>query len=566
MAQQTLNYVDYDFDTLVSQLQNRLALTQAWKDIYKSATGEMLIELFAAVGTLVLYYVERRAEESYIGTAQNYSSLVNLSRLIGYTPTRNISSTGTLQFTLSAPAVNPVFIISFKSTNPVVCSTSSGVNFLAATDAVILAGQTSVTVGGIQGEVINITQTSTGVINQEFNVKDTLVENSNVYVYVNNIQWNQVTSFINSNNTSTDFTLRAELDGTVTVIFGDNVFGLAPSIGDIIIIKYIQSVGLTGNVYSIGDINVITSTIYDSLTVVQSVTVTNTTNFLGGQDAETTEDIRENAPKVFATGDRLVTKSDFIAVINNYPSVADSNVWGENEENPPNYTMFNQVKIVAILQNWILPDVTFESTLSTFLYTKSLLTVRYSFVPPVILNIVPTLSIYVIPGASISYVQSLIETAIANQFLLGSTAKLGISVRQSDIIQIVNAVSGVAYCYITLKISKILLSTYNSAYNWSETMDALPLLHGGVQIYINNTLIATDNGVGGYTNASSLHSVTGLVNYTTGFVGANISPAPSVGATVYCRYQQDASGDVVVTKEQICKLYFDDYTVITYSS
>ena len=564
MAEQPLNYVDYDFDTLLTQLRNRLALQGAWKDMYRSATGSMLIELFAAVGTLVLYYVERRAEESYIATAQNKSSLINLARLINYTPRRNASSAGTLRFSLATPATSMVFINSLISDNPVMCVTSGNVNFLASSDGVILPGQSFVDVPGIQGSIVVVTNTSTGSLNQEYNVKDTTVENSHVYVYVNDVLWTNVSSFIDSTNVSENYVIRPELDDTITILFGDNVFGKSPGVGNVITIKYVQSIGLTGNVYALGLINSVTSPVYNALSELQTVSVSNITNFLGGDDAETAEDIRSNAPQVFATGDRLVTKSDFIAVINAFPSVADSNVWGENEESPPNYVMFNQVKIVTILQNWILPDAAFEASLADYLYEKSLMTVRYSFVDPTILYIVPTLYIKITAGSSISYVQSQIEAAISNQFTLGTTTKLGVSKRQSDIIAAIEAIPGVSYNHVILKISQELLSTYASPYNWANTLDAVPLLRWGVEIYIDDVQTGIDDGAGGIISTRSGYVVSGLVDYTTGFIGVNISPAPSLSSTVYARYQQDQNGDIVVTKNQVCKLFMNVYTTISY--
>jgi len=55
VATNLLDYVSYDFDQLVLQLQDRLRQTDAWKDVYRSSTGQMLIELLAYVLNLALY-------------------------------------------------------------------------------------------------------------------------------------------------------------------------------------------------------------------------------------------------------------------------------------------------------------------------------------------------------------------------------------------------------------------------------------------------------------------------------------------------------------------------------
>ena len=84
--------------------------------------------------------------------------------------------------------------------------------------------------------------------------------------------------------------------------------------------------GLSGNVYvtppTSGGITVLNSSLYDSQGNLQTATVVNTTVFLGGENAETTAEIKAKAPQVFATGDRAVTPADFQALILNFPGVA----------------------------------------------------------------------------------------------------------------------------------------------------------------------------------------------------------------------------------------------------
>lgn len=568
-----ITYVDYDYPTLLTALQNQLAAKSAWKDLYKSATGEMLIELLAAVGTEVLYYIERRAQESYIITAQNLSSVINLVRLLNYIPVRNVSATGILTFIPEAlPVTNTITIPKFTN-----CQNSSGRNYLTMVEGNITPGQTSVDIPGIQGVLITKTFTSTGSTAQEYNIGSIKIENTNLPTTINSVPdwsslivtitsgglptvWTNVTSFLNATTTSTEYIIRPELDGTITIIFGNNVFGKAPLLGDTIQIQYIDSDGVDGNIYNVGLIN----SVYDS--IVPGVGVSNTTTFLGGDNAETIDQIRVNGPAVFATGDRLVTKKDFNAVILAYPGVGDVNVWGENEETTPNYNNYNQVKIALILQNWILPDSTFETNLTNFLYAKSLMTVRYSFVTPDILEIVPTLTVDLVAGASVSYTEALIDVAFQNMFLLGSETKLGVSKYHSDIIGTLEALPGVDHVYMDLKIEKELLSTFDSTYDFAENMDLFPVLKGGVEIYIDNNKIAVDDGVGGWTVLDDDYTVTGYVNYTsTGLVGVNITPVPEVGEKVFVRYQTDQNGDLIVSQNQILKYTTNnvDYTSIS---
>ena len=602
---QPLNYVNYDFNDLVTSLQNNLQANQsAWKDLYRSGTGQMLIELFAAVGSLVLYYIERRAEETYLPTAQNYSSVVNLVRLLNYIPSRNISAssvTSGFQFVLSTPTTNYVNVPAFTAL------TVSGISYVTSQFASIAPGQTIANVPGIQGTVINIANVSNGSANQVYNITDTTIENSvtmdliatttvlttaqtlqnlfqgaytlnnadgsysvwapdnptrpqTLFVYVNGVLWTQVSSFINAVSTSTYYTIRPELNGTISILFGDGVFGAIPPLGQTVLFTYLSSSGLAGIVSSTGNTATLAGSLYDTAGNIQTVTVTNTVPFLGGENAETVAQIKQNAPAVFSTGNRAVTAADFIALIDNFPGVAAVNVFGENENNPPNYQMFNQVQFCVILQNWGTPSVNFESALSAYLYSRSLTTVRYSYVAPVILQVVPTLNVKLTQGTIISQAQSLIETAVQSLFVLGGTVTLQSPVYQSAVISAVEDIAGVINCHVTLKIQKNL----TSGGTWTTTMDALPALAGAVELWVGGTQAGVDNGSGGWTNMNG-YTLTGSVNYsTTGAVSVTISPAPGVGITPFIRYQQNNLGDIAPTQNQICQWNSDVYTYIGY--
>lgn len=604
MPQQPLGYTNYDFAALTASLEQRLktAPNSAWKDMYESGTGQMLIELFAAVGTLVLYYVERRAEESYIQTAQNISSVINLVRLIGYTPRRAVSSMGNLTFSIATASTNDITIPKYTS-----LSSTNGYNFLTSSEATFTYPALTVATTGIQGILKTVLFTSAGGTNQTYNINDTSIENSNVsilissnlsladatnmvnyfnqsnqiaymlpnsattynvYSYptthpitlvvkVNGVEWLQVNSFSDSVNTSMHYILRTELNQTVTVVFGDGAFGKLPSDGDVITVTYIQSAGVAGNVYSTGLITTINDTIQDSTGTIKAVAVTNSSTFLGGDDAETIEDIRSNAPDVFATGQRAVTKNDFKAILKNFPGVADAIVFGENEVTPPNYDMYNQVQICAILQDWIVPDVTFQSILTNYLYSQSLITVRYSYLDPTIIYITPTLKVTLVPGASLTYTQSLIAAAVGSQFLLGTTTLLGQNKYQSDVIRVIEETIGVNHCHVLLKIQKDLALTIPATYTCN--MELFDVVRGKVELWLvdagggGTTQIGVDNGSGGWTNLGA-YTLTGSVAYVTpGLVSATLSPTPASGSAVFIRYQQDQDGDLILSNYQICQ-------------
>jgi len=561
MATNLLSYVNYDFDDLVVQLQNRLKETDAWKDIYRSSTGQMLIELLAYVLNLALYYAERRAEESYLLTAQNRSSVVNLVSLINYQPKRVTSAIGTLKFSIDSPHDSIVYIPKYTQ-----CTSDDGVSYLTNESGAIQKGQIDVSISGIQGELVQMEVTSNGIPNQEYVINSTAVENSidqdnpTLRVVIDGVEWTPVSSFIYSQSISTHYRIINNMNGTVNILFGDNINGKSPDLGSVVLIQYVNSSGLGGNITYTDKITTVVDPVYDASGAAVTVSVTNTSSFLGGDNEESIEEIRVEAPQVFKTGDRAVTREDFISILENISGVADVNVWGENEEAEvagvtADVTMLNRVRIALVLQEWQIADATFKANVATILYEKSMMTVKYEFIEPVFLQIIPVLSVTVVSGESMSQAQADIETALDNLFLLGSTTKLGTMIRYSNVLRTIDALSRVAYCTMDFEIYKVLTSTYSSLYDWGATLDATTIKPETCRLFVDGTYVVTDvdngDGTGTFSSAGG-YTISGSINYSTGVVYIDIAP---VGSSVHVRYQQDEDRNLVPTFRQICKLY-----------
>jgi len=570
-----LSYVDYDFDNLVTDLNNRLKVTDEWKDTYESSTGQMLIEFLAYLFNLVLFKLERQAEEGYIGTAQNKSSIVNLVRLINYTPKRKVSATGELTFTrVEADLTKRIFIPQYTE-----CQTSSALKFVTMSDTTIEPGSASKTISAIQGELEVLEFTSDGSSDQEFSIDDTDVENDEHAMYrpfysfrviVDGVEWSRVTSFLSSGPTDTDYQLRAELDDTLTLIFGDDVKGKIPTLGATVQVKYIRSDGSDGNAYSTGVITTINDTIYDEDGTEVDLTVTNSTTMSGGDDAEDSEEIRAEAPSVFATGDRAVTKEDFEAILMNYESIADVNVWGEAEESPPNYDLYNTIRLAIILDDWNLPTDSFKSTLSTYLYKKSMITVKYEFIEVDILDVIVSVELWAVAGNDLSQVQSDVEDVLAAEFTLGTTTRIGDDKRLSNLIDAVDSLTSISYHHMTLQIRKDLTAQYQSGVDYGEILGGLPIKPSSVEVYATvdettGVLMATDDGAGGFTDLSSDYVVTGSIDYDTGLILVEFEPDTYI-SQVYVVYESDADGDITTSTREICKLYSVDVDSIAYDT
>lgn len=561
-----LNFSDYNFDSLVAQLRAIVKTKDAWKDVsVESGTGNFLIELFSYVAEMLMYYLERRAQESYIDTAQLRSSLVRLVSLLDYRPARQASSLGQLTFTLPGGWHNYDIYLP-KGT---ILETAAGMQFIISKSAVLRRGETTVLVDGIQGVLVPLAVTSDGSPSQEVLINDVNVENSGnalaptIRVVIDNEEWLLVTTFAYSNDDSKVFMQETQLDGTVKLRFGNGVFGKIPALNSVINIEYIQTNGVDGNVYSTGQITTISSVVYDSqgTDVTSLLTVTNSSLFLGGDAAETAEEIRRNGPLVFKTGQRAVTREDYIAILEDMPGIQTAYVWGERDETPPNITYFNKVRIACLLQDWTLPDNAFKLQIEDLLKSKEQLTVWLDFVDPDIVDTILDIELKVIETYQNSQIVTNVATALDNEFALGTGVRIGVPVRGADVIQTIENVVGVQYSHLTISHREILgvgdsgLTVFNKG---GDPLFLIPLIAGTVKIYKDAALIAADNGLGVITGTG----VTGTVNYTTGLISVTISTPPGTGEIIYAYYQQDEQGDIVVGNKQIARLIQKNITLL----
>lgn len=136
--------------------------------------------------------------------------------------------------------------------------------------------------------------------------------------------------------TSTYYLLRESPNGFYELYFGDGtILGKRPVPGEFIVVTYLATNAELGN-------SARTFTAQTALTVNSTdytLSVTTVSRSAGGSDKESITSIKANAPIQFAAQNRLVTATDYIALINsNYGSyLKDVTAWGGEDNQPPNY-------------------------------------------------------------------------------------------------------------------------------------------------------------------------------------------------------------------------------------
>lgn len=129
-------------------------------------------------------------------------------------------------------------------------------------------------------------------------------------------------------------------DGTVEIKFGADDFFAKKGLSDVndnLFVQYLSTLGAEANrIGVIGD-RLTTSEQFssNSINVSNNLVFTLRKNILGGTDLEDIESIKANAPSVFYSLDRCVSKKDYISYLKSLTSplnVKNAVAWGEQEE------------------------------------------------------------------------------------------------------------------------------------------------------------------------------------------------------------------------------------------
>lgn len=102
----TLNYTEVDRDSIVSRIESRLT-ADGFGNLLDSKKISLLVDIFGEATDLILYYLERRAEENYYTTSRLESTAASLANSYGYSMRRPVPSKAPLSITLSGKSGTP---------------------------------------------------------------------------------------------------------------------------------------------------------------------------------------------------------------------------------------------------------------------------------------------------------------------------------------------------------------------------------------------------------------------------------------------------------------------------
>lgn len=323
-----IDYTSRDFEALrAAMLELSREELPEWTDHATSDVGVMLVELFAYLGDALFYHQDRIAAESYLGTAVERRSVLDMLRLIGYelrppaAATADLTlyfegSSGTVTIpkdaefrTLAEVTGEPIYYAYVRPALTIdLASLPSGQGSLAAYRVYRWLPVVESAPGAITDEVLASSDGSAGQRHQLSRsplIDDTLV--LRVDEGAGPKAWTRVQSLFASGPSDEHYVVRRDERDTAFIEFGDNQHGKIPRRGrSNVTASYRAGGGARGNVKA----GAITKVVTD---IPGLKLVSNERPSSGGTDPEPIRDAVERAPRQFRAMDRAVTASDYEA-------------------------------------------------------------------------------------------------------------------------------------------------------------------------------------------------------------------------------------------------------------
>jgi len=345
------NLIDYaatDFLSLRESLINYIKAVYPldYNLFSESDLGMVFIELVAYMGAVLSMKADMLAHESFLKTAKNPTNIRKLLQLIGVKfrgpgaaaaqPLVTLEG-GPLSLgeSISIPVASRVFsrnsdvdgatvnyvlykiqngkILDINSTNTIelTYAESDGLNGLTWSNLVL-----------VEGTLVVDTNTFSDVdVIKEVSLTNSPVIDGSIEVFIDtgdpltSKAYTEVQSLLStSSSDQLAFEVTYNPDFTAKVIFGDGVTANLPPTGSIYTINYRVGGGIRGNAA--------TGVIDKNITAAgdETLNVTNTRPFTGGQDSESIEHVKKYAQLTFKQQDRLVSLDDYTSFSNTFKS------------------------------------------------------------------------------------------------------------------------------------------------------------------------------------------------------------------------------------------------------
>jgi hypothetical protein len=473
-----VDYTSRDYKSIRNDMVEIIPqFAPTWTNRESSDFGMTLIELFAYMGDLLNYYIDRSANEGFISTASSRDSVAQIAAVLGYTPTLTTAAAVTLTFQNSTSSTITVPALT-KVTTSTIANAATNQLFYETASTVIVPAASGVTNGNItvianEGNTISseTVGSSNGLVSQTFKLSTTSVIENTISIIVNGVTYTKVNYLVDYSGSAPVFISYTDSTGYTYVQFGDNISGRVPPINQIIYATYRVGGGSIGNInsntikfiFKMGD----NSTVPAGLTVNnQDILVAGDGAATGGADAESVDSIRINAPKSIAVLNRAVSLQDYANLAIQVTGVAKASSVADVYTSVTIYfAPFGDATALyggGVTSDGVTPSAQFNTlatTLSNYFVDKAPANTTITFQPPTYVNSAIKVAVTVSPQFKQTVVAANVKSALLSLFTF-SNVVFGDTITYQDVLSTITSVEGVASAKPSLITRTDAISTY----------------------------------------------------------------------------------------------------------
>lgn len=487
--------IAFDYESIKQRISQNLSSKSEWASFLSFGVIDNIISSISNEMAYQIQYAEYNSMENYWNLARNKSSLLQMSPMHGYVVPRKKSSIGTLRVstskTFDSSYPKNVFIpkyFQFSGGDMYVC---------ASNDYVLDSNVNYIDIMCNQGEAKEVSFLAEGLRYEEKTIYDDSIDDSFFTLTVNGIEWKCVDTLFSCGADEQAYQIRTlpNFSG-ITIEFGNDVFGKKLLKNDEVIFKYISTKGSEGNIFGSDIINSVKSQAFDSGGESVKLYCSNISTFVGGRDYPSIDEIRDMSPKVYQTGDRASSESDYETIIKGINYIGKASVWGayeylkDTDQDPWGFIPSTENVIHFALLDSLYNELTVEQENSIIEKLHKLCDPRdlFSFERP---NKIPMVFHIDATISSLSYttaeIENNIKSTLSENYGL-EKMNFGESIYDSDYVRLIDEIQGIDnhISYIELYKEEYILT---SSYYGNFELPIYPIDYKSVVIYVKDTSV-----------------------------------------------------------------------------
>ena len=344
-----INVTELDFDNIKQNLKTFMQSQAEFSDYnFEGSALSVLLDTLAYNTHYNAVLAHLVANESFLDSAIKRTSVVSLAKNLGYTPRSRRCPVGTLTFTITPSGAYTSSTYTLPR-DTVFTSSLNGTTYTFVPSEAVTATLQNVSGTGKfvfpnlkLKEGKRISNSFLITTNKELDPviipnKDVDTSTLRVRVQTSGSNFNIETYVLHTgildiDESSKVYFLEETIEGLYSITFGDDVIGKKLTAGNVVIVDYINTNGVTAN-------GAKTFTCSATLTGGGEIKAySGNVAAAGGQNKESIDSIKINAPKYNSARERAVTASDYKSLIlASNENIQSCSVWGGESNDPPIY-------------------------------------------------------------------------------------------------------------------------------------------------------------------------------------------------------------------------------------